>query len=94
MMKAYLLRLPEDKHRQFKILASSLGKTMSELVVSWITREAEKKMTIADYLNMPISDDEEISEETKKAIKAAAKDLDENGGQEFHAFLKKKGWKS
>ena len=58
MTKTYLLRLPEDRHRQFKVLASSLGKTMSELVISWINREIEKKMTVADYLDMPITEEE------------------------------------
>ncbi len=81
-VKSVHLRFPENVHRVAKMNAAALGKTLS------------------DYLAQLIIDDdgdqdiEEISAETIKAIKAAAKDLDKNGGQELHAFLKKKGWKS
>lgn len=92
--KTYLLRLPEDRHRQFKVLASSLGKTMSELVISWINRETEKKLTVADYLNMPITE-EEVSPKALKAIKEGEKDLDNGEGEDWQVFKKrlKKGSK-
>ncbi len=94
MTKTYLLRLPEDRHRQFKVLASSLGKTMSELVISWINREIEKKMTVADYLDMPITE-EELSPKELKAIKEAEKELDSGDREEWQVFKKrlKKGSK-
>ena len=94
MTKTYLLRLPEDRHRQFKVLASSLGKTMSELVISWINREIEKKMTVADYLDMPITA-EELSPKEQKAIKEAEKELDGGDREEWQVFKKrlKKGSK-
>jgi predicted DNA-binding protein len=94
MTKTYLLRLPEDRHRQFKVLASSLGKTMSELVISWINREIEKKMTVADYLDMPITA-EELSPKELKAIKEAEKELDGGDREEWQVFKKrlKKGSK-
>ncbi len=94
MTKTYLLKLPEDRHRQFKVLASSLGKTMSELVISWINRETEKKMTVADYLNMPITE-EELSPQELKAIKEGEKDLDNGDVEDWQVFKKrlKKGSK-
>ncbi|HNX74677.1 MAG TPA: hypothetical protein PLM07_15190 [Candidatus Rifleibacterium sp.] len=94
MTKTYLLRLPEERHRQFKVLASSLGMTMSELVINWINQEVEKKMTVADYLDMPITE-EELSPGELKAIKEAEKELDSGDREEWQVFKKrlKKGSK-
>lgn len=45
-------------------------------------------MTVADYLNMPITE-EELSPKELKAIKEAEKGLDSGDGEEWQVFKKR-----
>jgi hypothetical protein len=41
-MRQLTLRIPDQSHRALRMLAASREKTMTELVLEWIAREAER----------------------------------------------------
>lgn len=91
VIKSVHVRFPENIHRAAKMKAAALGRTLSDYLARLIMGDETAQDVVAKALAMPIMpDDEEMSEETLKAIEEAEKE--ENGGtwEELLAEAEKK----
>ena len=73
--KSVHVRFSEVVHRTAKMKAAALGKTLSEYLAQLITGDKKPRDIIAEALAMPITqDEEELSPETLKILKASSKE--------------------